>query len=103
MRAITWLTSTVYSLLEITAGLLLHPYQTAQQLVEEKVFVWMVFVPTILLGLVSLLWWITLSRVFVYFPYIGSWAFILLWSGFFFILWQILLLYLVIRFWITLR
>ena|SRR3989344_9467291 len=102
-----WLTSVIYSIGQIGLGLLLHPYQTMQMLVEDKVFVGMTLLPTGILAIVTLLWRgliVPLVRLFFSCQTSGFWAchyliFISNWLTFFMIFWQILLLYLLFRFW----
>lgn len=98
--------SITYSIGQITLGLLLHPYQTMQSLVEDKVFVWMTLLPTGVLAIVTV-WWRflivpTVKLVFScqktglidcsWLPFFSNWL------TFFCIYWQILLLYLLFRF-----
>lgn len=98
--------SIIYSLGQITLGLLLHPYQTMQMLVEDKVFVWMSLLPTGVLALVTIGWRfgiVPLVRlVFTcsasHFFACGYLTFISNWLTFFCIFWQVLLLYLLFRF-----
>lgn len=84
-------------------GLFLHPYQTMQYLVEEKVFIWLAFIPVPLYLLAAMIWWVSLKVFYMSFAYIGLWAFSLIWITLFFTFWQVLLLYLLIRFFVTLR
>jgi len=56
MKLIPVVVSVGYSVGQITLGLLLHPYQTMQQLLEDKIFVWMALLPTGALGVVMLVW-----------------------------------------------
>lgn len=98
--------SFIYSLGQITLGVLLHPYQTMQMVVEDKVFVWMSLLPTGVLAIVTVLWRfgiVPLVRVMFtcaevplfacdYLPFISNWL------TFFCIYWQVLLLYLLFRF-----
>ncbi len=95
-----------YSLGQIALGLLLHPYQTMQSLVEDKVFVWMTLLPTGILGLVTVMWRFILvptvqlafscssSSFFLcdYLPFFSNWL------TFFCIYWQVMLFYLLYRF-----
>lgn len=98
------------SLASISQGLLIHPYQTMQSLVRQKYFVWMVLLP---LGVLSIAWigWrgILVPMVRLAFscqqakrelvvsicaalPWLSRW---LVW---FCGLWQLTLLYLLVRF-----
>ncbi len=99
--------SLIYSIGQITLGLLLHPYQTMQLLVQEKVFVLMSLLPTVLLGLVTVLWrylFVPLVRVVFSCTTAGFFGcdyidFASNWLTFFIVFWQLLLLYLFFRFW----
>lgn len=98
--------SVIYSLGQITLGLLLHPYQTMQSLVKDKVFVWMSLLPTLVLGLVTMLWRFLIvpvvSSVFScratdfvgceFLPFTANTL------TFFCVYWQVMLLYLLFRF-----
>lgn len=120
--------SFLYSSAQISQGLIFHPYQTMQSLVQEKVFVWMSLLPTVFMAFVTIFWKIMLT------PLIGmifscregseGWMrwlivdvfnrpfwlsygatqscrvlpFISDWLIFFCIYWQIMLLYLLFRF-----
>ncbi len=98
--------SVLYSLAQITFGLLVHPYQTMQSLVLDKVFVWMSLLPTLVLSLVTISWrWGVVPVVRLVFScqsthFVGcNWLnFSSNWITFFCIYWQILLLYLLFRF-----
>ncbi|MEO8581549.1 MAG: hypothetical protein ABI425_03105 [Patescibacteria group bacterium] len=103
MQKRTLLTSTFYSVLQASAGLLIHPYQTMQHLVEDKIFMWLTFLPILLVTLFFFIWWLALQSFFATIPYIGAWAFTLIWGGSFFVFWQVLLFYLFLRFLITLK
>jgi hypothetical protein len=89
-------TSMIYSLGQITLGLFLHPYQSMQNLVRDQVFIPLMLLPTLLAGLFYVLfaWW--LLALF----YDGSIVFRLVYRSFFFffLFWQILLVYLFWRF-----
>jgi H+/Cl- antiporter ClcA len=88
--------SIVYSLGQITLGLFLHPYQSMQNLVRDQVFMPLMLLPTLLAGIFYVLfaWW--LLTLF----YDGSLIFRLVYRSFFFffLYWQILLIYLFWRF-----
>ncbi|HZZ98959.1 MAG TPA: hypothetical protein VFG51_03430 [Candidatus Saccharimonadia bacterium] len=87
-----------YSLFEIVQGLLIHPYQTMRQLVREKVFAWMVFAP-VFLWIASVVVWKILEDLFFFaIPFPGFWLFIALWFTIGIALYQILLLYFLLRF-----
>jgi hypothetical protein len=95
-----------YALGQITLGLLLHPYQTMQSLVRDKVFVWMTLLPFWVLAVVTIAWrWVvvpTVRMVFScqvsYFSGCDLLPFISNWLTFFCIYWQCILLYLLFRF-----
>ncbi len=98
--------STIYAVGQLALGLLLHPYQTMQSVVQEKVFVWMSVFPTVLLAIITVLWrGIVVPTVRVLFScqshpmFACTWLpFISNWLVFFCIYWQILLFYLLFRF-----
>lgn len=120
--------SFLYSSSQITQGLLVHPYQTMQSLVREKIFVWMSLLPTVVLGVVTVVWrgvlvpvvqlifscergsvgWLgwVVREVFQRPEWLAASAakscsalpFISLWMVFFCLYWQILLFYLLFRF-----
>ena len=128
MKKTTLTRSFFYSIGQITQGLLLHPYQTMQSLVREKVFIWMTLLPTFVLGLVTVVWRVIIVPVvqLIFSCEGGSvgwlgWVvrevlqkpewlvvsasescralpFISNWLVFFCIYWQIMLLYLLFRF-----
>ncbi len=95
-----------YSIGQLTLGLLLHPYQTMQMLVEDRVFIWMSLLPTAVLAVVTLLWrWLVVPSVQTVFScqtsgFIGCdyITFTSDWLTFFMLYWQVLLLYLLFRF-----
>lgn len=98
--------STTYSLGQISVGLVLHPYQTMQALVREKIFVWMSLLPSLLLMVTTVLWKIVIVPL-VRFVFSCSqsvvincdWlSFISNVISFYCIYWQLLLFYLLIRF-----
>ncbi len=98
-------TSMTYAFAQIMQGLLLHPYQTMQSLVRERVFVWMAATPTVVLAGLTLVW------RYLIVPLVSSVVscseipsictgldFLALWVIFFCFYWQIMLLYLLFRF-----
>jgi len=97
---------TTYSLGQILVGLVLHPYQTMQGLVREKIFVWMALLPSFILMSVTILWKIAVvPLVGLFFSCVQSEIINCSWLGFasniitfYCIYWQILLFYLLIRF-----
>lgn len=96
MDKITVINSFFYSLSQIVVGLFLHPYQSMQNLVRDQVFIPLMLLPTFLAGIFYLLfaWW--LVALF----YDNSLVFRLIYRSFFFffLFWQILLIYLFARF-----
>jgi hypothetical protein len=102
-------TSFLYAVSQITGGLLLHPYQTMQSLAQEKVFSWMTFLPIAVFVGAKIIWVYTVVPLvrFVFscqatnfwgcdlIPFFANWLLL------FCIFWQILLLYLLIRFWVV--
>lgn len=100
------ITSAIYALAQISGGLLLHPYQTMQSLVRDRVFVWMTLLPSAILALVTVFWrFILVPIVQLFFScsaasFVGcQWLpFISNWITLFSLYWQILLFYLLVRF-----
>jgi len=106
MNIVSVFSSLLYSILQITGGLLLHPYQTMQSLVKDRVFVWLTLLPTFFLGLVTISWrliivpWVSsffscaLSGFFLcdYLIFLGNFL------SLFCFYWQLMLLYFLIRF-----
>jgi hypothetical protein len=98
--------SIFYSIGQLTLGLLIHPYQTMQSLVEDKVFVWMALLPTGVLAIVTIVWrFLIVPAVHLVFScqetgfFACDWLpFFSDWLTFFCIYWQILLFYLLYRF-----
>lgn len=95
-----------YSLGQLSLGLVIHPYQTMQEVVPDKVFVWFTLLPTLVLAVVTVLWrYLVVPSVQLVFSCAGTsfWGcdwlpFIANWLTFFCIYWQILLFYLLLRF-----
>lgn len=106
MKKINLYISFFYAIFQITQGLLLHPYQTMQSLVRDKVFIWMSLIPTAVLAITTLIWRIIIvplvrlffscqrSDLFVcdLLPFISNCL------TFFCIYWQLFLLYFLFRF-----
>ena len=98
--------SILYSVGQITTGLLLHPYQTMQSLVKQKIFVWMTLLPSLFLSFLTLFWkFVVVVVVKSVFSCTTTQFFGCEWISFvsniitfFCIYWQVLLLYLLIRF-----
>lgn len=103
---IAFLVSVFYALGQITLGLLLHPYQTMQSLVRDRVFIWMTGLPVAVFVLAKLVWHFLLVPLvrFVFscqssgfvgcelIPFFANWLLL------FCLFWQILLGYLLLRF-----
>ncbi len=82
---------------QVIQGLFLHPYQTMQNLVKEKVFVWLSFAPLFFLLLSLALNWLVGQLVAwqLFKPVIN---FVFAWWLIFLSYWQALLTYLLLRF-----
>jgi hypothetical protein len=101
--------SLIYSCGQISLGLLVHPYQTMQSLVEDKVFVWMSLLPAGLLAVVTVVWRFGIVPVVrlvfscseTHFIGCELLRFTSNWITFFIIYWQVMLVYLLFRFWLT--
>jgi len=99
-----WLISFLYALIRFSAGLLLHPYQTMQILVEQRLFVWVALFPTLALGVLTIMWKMVLlpffALLFSPFSIENCWflSFLSTWITLFMIYWQVMLLYLLYRF-----
>lgn len=101
-----YLTSLTYAISQIMGGLFLHPYQTMQSLAQDKVFSWMAFLPTAVFVGAKILWLYLVVPVVRFafsctttdfmgcelIPFFANWLLL------FCIYWQVLLLYLLIRF-----
>jgi len=106
-----FITSFLYSCGKITLGLLLHPYQTMQSLIQEKAFLWLTFLPSAVFVLAKVIWFFILVPLvrYVFSCHISSFfgcALIPLfanWLVLFCVYWQILLMYLALRFFISFR
>lgn len=98
--------SIFYSLGQITLGFLLHPYQTMQTVVNDKVYSWMALLPvTALFGLIAVWKKIIVPLMRNFFSCSQSGVFLCDWLPFiskvvvlYAWLWQGLLFYLFIRF-----
>lgn len=106
MKIRTPFLSVVYSIGQIALGLLLHPYQTLQSVVQEKVFVWMTFFPAVVLALIIIVWRVMivpLAKLVVacaprLFYVCAALPFFAKWIILFCFFWQVLLAYLFFRF-----
>jgi hypothetical protein len=98
--------SSLYAMFRLSGGLLLHPYQTLQSVVQEKVFLWMSLFPGVLLVFLILNWriWILPTLEFWFdcqpsIPYICRVInMVATWISFFCLYWQVLVAYLTVRF-----
>ena len=105
-RSLHIATSLLYSIGQITQGLFLHPYQTMQLLVREKVFFWLTFLPMGVWVVARLFWGLiivplvrlTFSCSQTGFMGCDLISFFSRWLFYFCILWQLILLYLFVRF-----
>lgn len=106
---------------KVVQGLLIHPYQTMQNVVREKRLIWLSFVPSLTwAGWVSLLFLgCFLLKTFTpccspfevsaqLLTWLSVWLggffeFVIWWSHFFCLYWQLLLFYLLLRFWFGFR
>jgi hypothetical protein len=105
-RLMSVVLSVVYSLAQIAQGLLVHPYRTMQSLVRERVFFVLTFLPVLVWVFAKLLWSLVIVPVvrlvfscsasgFVgceFIPFLTNWLL------YFCILWQMMLVYLLVRF-----
>lgn len=103
------LLSTIYAVGRFSLGLLIHPYQTMQLLIEEKLFMWMTLLPSGVLLILTISWKglvRPLILLAIYNSLLQSYASIILnalsflanWVIFFCLYWQAMLIYLLIRF-----
>ncbi len=97
----------LYAMLRISAGLVLHPYQTMQSLLAaETKFVWLTLLPSVGLACITIIWrFMVVPTVGLFvpcselpvaacavLPFIGNAL------TFFCVYWQLILLYLLYRF-----
>ncbi len=98
--------SSSYGVARIGLGLLLHPYQTVQSVVEAGAFFWMTLFPSLVLAFLVVNWRIWLFPILTYtfecqpvYPFVCQLVDLLgRWVAFFCAYWQILVLYLYFRF-----
>jgi len=98
--------SLFYSFGQVALGLLLHPYVTMQSLVKKKVFVWMSATPLFILAGTTISWkflfvpvvQVVFSCSTTYYFACDVLSFISNTIVFFCWYWQVLLLYLLVRF-----
>jgi len=99
-----WLLSFIYALARFSLGLLIHPYQTMQLLVEQKTFLWLTLLPTAMLGILTIAWKIIVLFILSFFLHtqnsccITVFSFLATWVTIFIFYWQAMLFYLLIRF-----
>lgn len=94
------------ALVQVSSGLLIHPYQTMQSLYADPWLVWLALLPTGVLAAITIVWRLLLipllSSLFacsavpwqlcLFIPFVGNVL------TFFCVYWQIILLYLLFRF-----
>jgi hypothetical protein len=98
--------SSGYTIAQSGVGLVLHPYQTMQEIARGKVFGWITLLPSLLLAILVIVWRylaLPLAQVFGRcYPNLmlicDGLVFFSDWIVFFCIYWQILLMYLYFRF-----
>ncbi len=101
-----FLISGVYAIASICVGLLIHPYQTMQSLVKQKIFIWLTLIPLGVLAAVTILWRLLIvplvqlifSCAATTLPVCDSLTFFSNVITFFCLYWQVLLGYLLLRF-----
>ena len=98
MNAQRFFWSVVYSISQITLGIIMHPYQTMRQIVREQVFSWMVLLPVALWVFGLVVWRVVSWLLLTVIPFPNFWTFLALWFSMFCMLYQLLLFYLLIRF-----
>jgi len=98
--------SVAYSVAQISQGLFFHPYQTMQSLLREKVFFWLTLLPMGIWVVARLVWGlmiVPLVRLVFSCSATNFWGcqlipFFTHWLWYFCVLWQLVLLYLFVRF-----
>lgn len=93
----------VYQILRLILGLIAHPYRTVREIMRGRWFIPLVFVPSVLL-----VWILVTGRIAAWVvdvPYYSRDFLGIFYSTFIISigLWQILLFYLAVRFWVGLR
>jgi hypothetical protein len=87
-----------YHLGAVLLGFLTHPYKTVQDVVRQRIPGTIIFFPLLIwiAGVVLL----RASELILYkiLPFLGFWWFLFVWYTVFLLFWQILLLYLFVRF-----
>ncbi len=82
----------------VAAGLLMHPYKTVQDVVRKGIPTSSIFFPSICWGAGFLLLRLLEHFLFSLLPFLGIWWFLFVWGTTFLFFWQVLLLYLFLRF-----
>ncbi len=101
---INFVVSFIYALLRFAFGLLVHPYQTMQNLVEERVFIWLAILPTVVLAFLTIFWNLILLPLLLVILNLDGYlisktvSLIATWFTMFCFYWQLMLFYLLIRF-----
>ncbi len=104
--------SSIYALGRFCLGLFLHPYQTMQLIVEQKIFVWLTLLPSFFLVLLSLSWRLMIRPFLLFLKMRTDFGhvffdsvlvsnasfFVMIWIISFCVYWQVILLYLLFRF-----
>lgn len=87
----------------VVLGLLVHPYKTVQDVVRKGIPVGSIFFP-LLCWIVGLILLRAIEHfLWILIPFLGVWWFLCVWGTVFLLLWQILLVYLFMRFSHSLR
>lgn len=105
-RFVHIIVSFAYSIAQIVQGLFFHPYQTMQSLVRDKVFFGLTFLPSLVWICAKLAWSLVIVpvvRLVFSCSVSGFWGcqlipFMTHWLLYFCTLWQVVLVYLLLRF-----
>jgi len=104
--------SIIYAIGRFSLGLLTHPYQTMQLLNEQKIFIWLSLLPSIVLMILSMSWrlilqpllWLGaeyiefLDKILQMNLVVEMGSFVMIWVICFCFYWQVMVLYLLFRF-----
>lgn len=95
-----WLVSGVYAFGQILLGFLLHPYQTTYNLVKDKYLSFLCLLPMVILLALVFIWRRAVFPLFDHFDFAGGYFTELIKFSvlFFCVIWQIMLIYLLIKF-----
>lgn len=93
------------ALIQLSWGLLIHPYQSIYSLLEKKRYQWLILLPSLIFLVVKICWLliiVPITQLFFscstnYFFGCRIIAMFANWFSFFFIMWQVMLLYLAVR------